>query len=124
MLESLQFGPDLEGFLVFEYTLCCLAYILIFVVWVYICIWVYRDAEKRGSSGTLWAILTFFFGLIPLIIWLIVRPPIKSRHSRARTGYMPPPPTPAHQPCPTCGRPMRVIPQYNRWYCDYCRKYP
>lgn len=25
--------------------------------------------------------------------------------------------------CPTCQRPIRYIQQYQRWYCDNCRKY-
>ncbi|RLG55961.1 MAG: hypothetical protein DRN99_01060 [Thermoproteota archaeon] len=25
--------------------------------------------------------------------------------------------------CPTCGRPARYIKEYQRWWCDYCRKY-
>ncbi len=37
----------------------------------------------------------------------------------------PPPPMAAAnvQNCPTCGRPMRFVQQYNRWYCDYDKKY-
>jgi hypothetical protein len=39
-----------------------------------------------------------------------------------------PPPPPgaggaAAQMCPTCGRPMRFVEQYNRWYCDFDKKY-
>jgi MFS family permease len=36
----------------------------------------------------------------------------------------PPPPVAAAQMCPTCGRPMTFIQQYNRWYCSNCKKYP
>jgi hypothetical protein len=37
---------------------------------------------------------------------------------------MPPPPTPGNaQMCPTCARPMRFVEQYNRWYCDFDKKY-
>lgn len=43
-----------------------------------------------------------------------------SRISRAP----PPPPVAAAQLCPTCGRPMTFIQQYNRWYCPNCKKYP
>ena len=43
-----------------------------------------------------------------------------SRLSRAP----PPPPTAMAQMCPTCGRPMTFITQYNRWYCANCKKYP
>jgi len=42
-----------------------------------------------------------------------------SRISRAP----PPPPTGAVQVCPTCGRPMTFVQQYNRWYCTNCKKY-
>ncbi|MFB3888083.1 MAG: hypothetical protein ACE14S_01215 [Candidatus Bathyarchaeia archaeon] len=35
----------------------------------------------------------------------------------------PPPPTGNAQMCPTCGRPMKFVEQYNRWYCDYDKKY-
>jgi hypothetical protein len=35
----------------------------------------------------------------------------------------PPPPATNVQNCPTCGRPMRFVEQYNRWYCDYEKKY-
>jgi predicted amidophosphoribosyltransferase len=27
------------------------------------------------------------------------------------------------QPCPTCGKDMRYIQQYDRWYCDNCKAY-
>jgi Na+/H+-dicarboxylate symporter len=39
-----------------------------------IIVFMYRDAEARGQSGALWAILGFLFGLLALIIWLIIRP--------------------------------------------------
>lgn len=26
-------------------------------------------------------------------------------------------------PCPTCGRPMTWVDQYDRWFCDVCEKY-
>lgn len=40
----------------------------------------------------------------------------------------PSPPQPAQAPpstaiCPTCSSPLRIIPEYNRWYCDKCAKY-
>ncbi len=126
MLAALQVTglEQLENLSMLYLATICIVSLLVFLVWVYVCIWVYRDAEKRGSSGALWAILVFFFGLIPLIIWLVVRPPIPALHPYGGMGYMPPPPTPMYQNCPTCGQPMTIIPQYNRWYCNYCRKYP
>ena len=53
------------------------------VVWVGICCfglliaggfayWVYSDAKKNNvENGVLWAVLTFFFGLIPLLIYFL-----------------------------------------------------
>jgi ribosomal protein L37AE/L43A len=29
----------------------------------------------------------------------------------------------AEHPCPTCGRELTYIAQYNRWYCYYCQRY-
>ncbi len=31
--------------------------------------------------------------------------------------------TRAEHPCPTCGRELTYISQYNRWYCYYCQRY-
>ena len=36
--------------------------------------WIFNDARQRGKSGIIWGILGFFFSLITLIVWLIVRP--------------------------------------------------
>ena len=41
---------------------------------IYIAYWIFNDANSRGKSGVLWGILGFFFSLITLIVWLIVRP--------------------------------------------------
>lgn len=27
-------------------------------------------------------------------------------------------------PCPTCGRPLKWVPKYKMYYCEYCKKYP
>jgi hypothetical protein len=48
--------------------------LIIFIVWIYVVVWVARDANKRGTSGTLWGILAFFLGLIGVLIYLIARP--------------------------------------------------
>ncbi len=31
--------------------------------------------------------------------------------------------TPPAKPCPECGRSMRYINQYDKWYCDNCQDY-
>ena len=44
-------------------------------LWVFICVWVYRDANARGmDNATLWVVITILTGLLGLIIYLIVRP--------------------------------------------------
>jgi hypothetical protein len=42
-------------------------------------IWVYGDAEKRGKSGCLVALLVFLLEWpISLLVWLVFRPDLKS----------------------------------------------
>jgi uncharacterized membrane protein YhaH (DUF805 family) len=51
----------------------CLIGLISFAITVALTVWVYRDANARGQNGILWGLLTFFFTLIGLIAWLIVR---------------------------------------------------
>jgi len=123
----LQFNPQIPiplGLDLFASGLGCLCSLIFFIIWIYLLFWIYRDAERRGSSGVLWAILFFFLSWIALIIWLIVRGPIQQRVQHVVHHTAPPPPgAGGGQYCPTCGQPMRWIQQHNRWYCDYCRQY-
>ncbi|MGB2955486.1 MAG: hypothetical protein WBB64_05890 [Anaerolineales bacterium] len=44
-------------------------------------IWVYRDAEKRGKSGCLVALLVFLLEWpISLLVWLVFRPDLKQHN--------------------------------------------
>jgi MFS family permease len=44
--------------------------------------------------------------------------------SRLFHGAPPPPPPPGTaQLCPTCGRPLTYVKEYDRWYCTKCKKY-
>jgi len=89
----------------------CFAWILIwFIIFIAIGIWVYKDAEKRGKSGALWLIIVILLGIIGIIIWLLVRPPIG--------GYQQQPAPSTGRMCPSCGRP---IPMDAR-ICPYCGK--
>ena len=40
-----------------------------------------------------------------------------------RTPPPPPPPSTSSRFCPSCGRPVEFIHQYNRWYCRSCQSY-
>ena len=47
--------------------------VVFFILWIMVIVWVYRDAERRGLNGLLWALLVFVGNLIGLIIYLIIR---------------------------------------------------
>lgn len=36
----------------------------------------------------------------------------------------PPPSAPGQYTCNYCHQPLRFMSEYQRWYCDYCRRYP
>ncbi len=57
-----------------------------FIISILLCIWVYRDAERRGMNGALWLIIVLLTGLIGLIIYLVVR------KDKATSATPPPPP--------------------------------
>lgn len=41
------------------------------IIGIIMTVWVYKDAKKRNANAALWAILTFIFGLLGLIIYLL-----------------------------------------------------
>ena len=45
----------------------------LFILWIMVIVWVYRDAERRGMNGILWALLVLIGSLVGLLIYLIVR---------------------------------------------------
>ena len=94
----------------------CIIPVVMFILWIVLAIWVYKDAERRGSSGALWLVIVIITGILGLIIWLVVRPPIGGKQQMA------PPPVQQQQysdrRCPSCGR---AIPNDAR-VCPYCGK--
>lgn len=50
-------------------------FLLFFIFHIWVMVWGYNDAEKRGKSGCL-VLLLFLFLAFPLniILWLIIRP--------------------------------------------------
>jgi hypothetical protein len=89
----------------------CAIYIVILVAVIMVAIWVYRDAESKGQSGVLWLIVVLVGSLIGLIVYLIVRSGWPDHPSQM--GYQ----------CPRCGSPLMFVPQYNRWFCNLCKRY-
>ena len=55
------------------FPLAALPILLLTLVWIFVVVWVYRDAERRGMSGVLWALLVLVGNFIGLLIYLIVR---------------------------------------------------
>jgi len=111
------FGSEEAAFFMGLGLAICLVLIIIpLIIAILLCIWIYKDAEKRGKSGVLWVILlivaTLFLNLIGLIIviviWLVVRPPIGGGEKSAASDRR----------CPNCGR---TIPMDAR-ACPYCAK--
>lgn len=47
--------------------------ILLGIVVIFVGLWIYRDANKRGLEGTLWLIVLFVGNVIGLIIYFIIR---------------------------------------------------
>ncbi|MDD5779118.1 MAG: zinc ribbon domain-containing protein [Candidatus Thermoplasmatota archaeon] len=92
----------------------CFFWIIMFVIWIAIGVWMYKDAEKRGKSGALWLIIGLLFGIIGLIVWLIVRPPEPSFYeSKAQEREEKP-----RRSCPECGREIPL----DANTCPYCGK--
>ena len=98
----------------------CALIIGIWIIFLLVAIWVYRDAESRGMSGVLWLIIVLFFSLIGLIIYLVVRhdrvQPMMAQPYYPAPGWTPPPPgagpppagpaPSAHATCRNCGSPL------------------
>lgn len=46
----------------------------ILALYVWMVVWVYRDASARGVSGSAWAFVVFLFSILGLVIYMIQRP--------------------------------------------------
>lgn len=92
-------------------TICIIVGLLLFIIWILICVWVYRDAESRGMSGVLWLLIVLVASIVGLIIYLVVREDKKREYPRAQPKGYPPPQEPyKHTPsergpnfCKNCG---------------------
>jgi hypothetical protein len=109
-------GHSISG--VFSFFPLVLLPLALLALWIFVCLWVYRDAEGRGMNGLLWALLVFIGHIIGLIIYLIVRSERAARPqavccekcpscgTEVRTGFT---------FCPHCGKPMKAV-------CPNCKK--
>ncbi len=57
-------------------------------------IWVAKDAELRGKSGILLAVLIFFTWPLGLLVWVVARPEL--RYVPRPMPMPPPPPLPRY----------------------------
>lgn len=54
--------------------LCCICGAVAWIVWAGLAVWVYKDAQKKGvDNPILWALLTFFFGFIGLLVYVLTQ---------------------------------------------------
>jgi len=88
----------------------CILPIIMFVIWIILAVWVYKDAEKRGKSGALWLIIVIITGIIGLIVWFVIRPPIGGEPGQQQQQAAP------DRRCPGCGRSIPMDAQV----CPYC----
>jgi len=101
--NGIQIWP--RGFL--NLPLLAIFSLILLVIWIMVIFWVYRDAERRGLNGLLWALLVFIGNLIALIIYLIIRT------ERAPNGNVV-----ASKNCPHCEK--SISGGYT--YCPHCGK--
>jgi ABC-type Na+ efflux pump permease subunit len=64
-----EHGP----FALFRFAASSLLSLALLILWIIVIVWVYRDAERKGMNGILWALLVLIGNLIGLLIYLIVR---------------------------------------------------
>lgn len=78
---------------------------------LYLCIWVYRDAQQRGMNGALWVVIVLIGNIVGLLIYLGVREGVTRQ-------YPSPAPYPIAQYCKYCGN---LLPSDAR-FCHKCGK--
>lgn len=99
VFHSVKF-PDIDKFYygprIFHFTSYSILSLALLIIWIVVIVWVYRDAERRGMNGVLWALLVLIGNLIGLIIYLIVRSEREPALKEAQTT----------QTCPGCEKPV------------------
>jgi hypothetical protein len=92
----------------FKWTSISIFSLVLLVLWIVVIVWVYRDAERRGMNGVLWALLVLIGSIIGLLIYLIVRSDVLPATQRSK----------AVQVCPECNQ--EISEGYT--FCPHCGK--
>ncbi len=126
-IDTMHFGPSLIRLSSSIFSLALL------IIWIFVIVWVYRDAERRGMNGVLWALLVLIGNIIGLLIYLIVRsesiPALKAGHVTeecpssqqevdASFVFCPYCAARIHAVCPECGKAT----EENWKACPHCGK--
>jgi hypothetical protein len=105
---------------------------VLIILWLFVIVWVYRDAERRKMSGVLWALFVLVGNIIGLLIYLIVR---NDSLPARQTEQIVADPCPNCEKkvqqdfefCPNCGTKLRITcpscgkPTTAGWkVCPYC----
>jgi hypothetical protein len=92
----------------FKWTSISIFSLVLLVLWIVVIVWVYRDAERRGMNGVLWALLVLIGSIIGLLIYLIVRSDVLPATQRSK----------AAQVCPECNQDIGQ----GYTFCPHCGK--
>ncbi len=99
-------GVELDPYGFINFTVFSVLTLTLLIIWILVIVWVYRDAERRGMNGVLWALLVFIGNLIGLLIYLIVRSDILPAPKQVL----------ATVPCPKCEKSVAS----NFAFCPHC----
>jgi len=83
------------------------------VVWVWMLIWVYRDAKSRGKEPIIWVLIVAVLGLVGFIIYFVLRNE-PERQTYAPAYYYPPPQYQYPYQQPQYQQPQYQQPQYQQ----------
>lgn len=81
------------------------------------------ETNMWDSVGSMPIILTEWWVWATLAV-VIVAICVVAFIARTPARAPPPLPTPPGPSCPTCNQLLVYVPQYQRWYCQNCKKYP
>ncbi len=88
------------------------------IITIILCVWVYKDAEKRGMDNTIWLLIVLLAGYIGCIIYLIVRKPIGGEQ-KIPPSYAAPATTPYEERAPAPPETEKPI-EKGKKFCPIC----